>query len=218
MRPESRKRKWLTFVRDPIDHFLSGWAEWGLRDGYYRTKKPFPGEEHMPAPLDFKNGFANRIKAYLLTTRRYSLSWKHWSDELHSFPQGNFMLSHDQHRNVYPQLLYVGDLKEMPAVLRLANFTFNHTISVARTSEGSLYKRKYFHSSIKSFKEKEIPDELMIEICKFVAIDYYLFDFEPPVPCQGTVFHPNGTLVPAAMKTEWNLGIGRSLKPSRVHR
>lgn len=206
--PEAQKRQWITFVRDPIDHFLSGWAECGHRYNMYRTKAiSITDEKQIPEPFDFKDGYVRRLQEYLKRTKQHSLRYQGWCCEIHSFPQVNFMLQQHDDLNgiVYPQLQYVGDLDEMSSVLELANFTFNHSLPTARTAEGSWYKRQYYYSNVRTFKEKEIPDKLMIEICKFVAIDYYLLDFEPPIPCQGTVFHPNGTMVESVMESERNI-------------
>jgi hypothetical protein len=76
------------------------------------------------------------------------------------------------------KLEIVGDLREMPGVLMLADFDYNVTIQTGRNAEEALIKQQYYP------KRKDLISKYtMREICKLVAVDYFLFDFEPPNVC-----------------------------------
>jgi hypothetical protein len=97
-----------------------------------------------------------------------------------------------------PRLRFVGDLSELQGVLELLlpnyakRFEENPSHSRKRKSGGfdqkgsnsaaeNTLKSKYF--SAKAARES-MSDETLRLICDFVAIDYYLFDFEIPEACR----------------------------------
>lgn len=81
---EYGNRLLMATVRDPIDHFLSGWAECGVR-GKIRQ------ENNTDAEYDA------RVFAWLNAVRNHQYSWykngrKRLRCENHSFPQANYLL------------------------------------------------------------------------------------------------------------------------------
>jgi hypothetical protein len=168
--PEIQKRRWLIFVRDPIDHFLSGWAECGEREqraGTSRDKAP--------------HTYDQRIKSWLQQAQSARLVQLKKGEEYHcaehSLPQTNFFL--DNEGLIPEQLKIVGDLKEMPGVLKLADYDYNATIARGKISEESKFKQNMFPR-----RKDLISEGTMREICRLVAIDYFLFDFELPSACE----------------------------------
>jgi len=158
--PKISNLNWMTFVRDPIDHFLSGWAECGERS-----------RETSDLSYDM------RIRNWLDDTKA-AIQTRHGC-AIHSFPQGTFLLNREGH--VYPQMALIGDLREMVEVLGIAGFEYDENRGEGRIASANLFKQEHYPS-----RKDLISDETMRYICAFVAIDYFLFDFEPPQACQAT--------------------------------
>jgi hypothetical protein len=159
--PEIAKRKWLTFVRDPIDHFLSGWAECGDRS-----------RNASNAAYD------ERIQQWLEETKLETHNILQ-DCPIHSFPQANFMLDANDNGSAYKQLELVGDLLEMTDVVEIIGFPYDHSLGAGRNSSENWFKQQHYPA-----RKDLISNETMRAICDFVAIDYYLFDFEPPAACK----------------------------------
>jgi hypothetical protein len=164
--PEIAKRKWLTFVRDPIDHFLSGWAECGDRS-----------KKKSDATYD------KRIQQWLEETKLETHNVMQ-NCAIHSFPQANFML--DANDTAYEQLELVGDLNEMTNVVEIIGFPYNHSLGAGRNASENGFKQQHYPA-----RKDLISNETMRAICDFVAIDYYLFDFEPPEACKAFLISGN---------------------------
>jgi hypothetical protein len=169
-----RRERWMTLVRDPFDHFLSGWAECGMR---FSLGRPWHNMMYE---------FDGRIREHMNETRTTARNLRSL-DSLppslrctsHSFPQANFLL-HKGRGHVDDRLQVIGDLREMVHVLQLVGFAYNATIGTARRAEHNECKRKFF-----PVQKDLLSNETIKEICNFVAIDYYLFDFPPPPACDG---------------------------------
>jgi hypothetical protein len=174
--PEIAKRKWLTFVRDPIDHFLSGWAECGSRSrkGLNASNAAATYDEGLNAS-NAAATYDEGIQQWLEQTKNETTGQR---CAIHSFPQANFML--DATYNIaYEQLELVGDLLEMANVLESIGFPYDPK-KIGRNASQNVIKQQQY-----PVRKDLISDKIMRAICDFVAIDYYLFDFEPPAACKG---------------------------------
>lgn len=84
----------------------------------------------------------------------------------------------DENGHIDHHVKLVGDLHEMGAVLEIAGF-HNYTDSVkGRDSSANAVKAEYFPS-----RRDLLQDQTILELCEFLALDYFLFDFEPPEIC-----------------------------------
>jgi hypothetical protein len=163
-------RRMVATVRDPIDHFVSGWQECGER---------FP--EYMEWNNSDDKAYDGRIQKWLERTK--SMAFKEapclgrCACAMHSFPQGNFLVT--KKGTVDPKVVLVGDLREMPGLLRLTGFDYNHSIGTGRNASATAFKAKHFPR-----KKHLISNETMRDICDFVSLDYFLFDFKLPEACR----------------------------------
>ena len=161
-----RDLKLMTFVRDPIDHFLSGWAECGER-------------KQLPAGDNPKASYDTRIQKWLQQTKT-DYETKTGSCSVHSLPQANFLL--DGEGNVHPGLELIGDLEEMVGVLEAVDFQHNPKIGKRRESAKNEVKSQSFPP-----RKDLISKKTMRNLCQFLAVDYFLFDYVPPKACKGVV-------------------------------
>eukprot|EP00934_Nitzschia_sp_Nitz4_P002154 Nitzschia sp. Nitz4//scaffold69_size99277//64200//65174//NITZ4_004638-RA/size99277-processed-gene-0.23-mRNA-1//1//CDS//3329556730//2154//frame0 len=167
--PMIQKREWLAVVRDPIDRFLSAWAECGMR--YYNNESSLE-ESKVLDILDYE----------------YDIRARSWLDEVkqflppaaqchtHAFPQANYMLN--AAGRVDEHVTLVGDLADLQDTLRLSGMVMDDDIRVGRDSSQNEVKQTHFSS-----QRELLSTETLIELCDFYAMDYYLFDFEPPQAC-----------------------------------
>eukprot|EP00980_Cylindrotheca_fusiformis_P008313 scaffold1739_cov109-Cylindrotheca_fusiformis.AAC.5 len=142
-----KNRTSITVVRDPIDHFLSGWQECGER---------FPSYMMTSKRKSFDSEYNGRIQKWLERVRFLALGGQKACGPsmeclcaLHSLPQANFLITED--RRIDPAIRLVGDLRELPKLLEMVHLIANDT---------------------------------MRELCEFLSLDYFLFDFERPEPCK----------------------------------
>ena len=175
---------WLVVVRDPIDHFLSGWAECGHRSP--RELTPAAGFEE--STLD------SRVRAWLQHTKRYAAEGdqmcKNNTYEFkrscqcapHSFAQANFLLAQPEEnkkkrarKEMVPNVAVVGDLRELPDLLRIVGVTFNTSLPSGKNS--SLY------TSNEAFPKRVdlLSNETLLELCEFLALDYFLFEIKEQI-------------------------------------
>lgn len=96
---------------------------------------------------------------------------------LHSFPQASFLWQSDGEFNTKMEI--VGDLGEMPALLEVVGFHYNASIRKGRVGSKNEIKRQHFPRNKSLLSARTITD-----ICRYVALDYYLFDFDPPATCR----------------------------------
>ena len=157
-------RRLVTVVRDPIDHFLSGWSECGFREALQDQRE-----------TDNTTTYDERIQSWLKVVegRRKSVGCRP-----HSYPQANFLLDTDG-SNTYESLDLIGDLNELPQVLGLAGFEYNYSIPIERNSSENEVKEKLYPKRVDL-----ISDDTMKQLCRYLALDYYLFDFTPPMVCR----------------------------------
>ena len=183
----------LATVRDPIDHFLSGWAECGRRNIARMANKKQAINDINATSYD------DRVFQWLGRAMRHQYNTPNeWYTCInHSLPQANYLLLKTQHPRLiqyqrrkhgqsyhssnyfHPRLDLVGDMYELPELLRLVGFDYNETIGIPNNATSNSIVNILWPKN-KSLLSNRTVDAL----CKFLALDYYLFDFEPPARCQ----------------------------------
>ena len=174
----SGNRTLIATVRDPISHsFLSGWSERGKR-----------------LPDIMLQGIANqtydeRVSDWLSTVQElqrgeYRIEGKGSNCAVHSYPQSNFLLQKNSNQyEIYSQLQILGDTREIPGMFSLAGMEYNTSLSSMNVASGDKIKSTHFPKMV-----DELSDETVSKLCQFLALDYYLFDFDPPVVCRSLAF------------------------------
>lgn len=172
--PVIQNKDWVALVRDPIDRFLSAWAECGFRQ--YKGTIAFGGfEEHtvlswVDEDYDFRiRAFLNEVHDFI-----YPVVWG--SCHTHAHPQANFMINSKGH--IDPHIKIVGDLSELESVVKMAGFNDYMDEVVGRDASANNIKQTYFPS-----RRDLLSDQTILELCQFLALDYFLFDFDPPAIC-----------------------------------
>ena len=158
----------MVAVRDPIDHFLSGWGECGMRN-----------PDVMVQP---NRTYDERIREWLRWIKKpRSCPRKDYVCSRcvkHSYPQANSFVSTNLKR-----LDLVGDLRELDKLLGLIGFRYDASKGVGRNATESVVKVDHFPKRIDL-----LSNSTLIDLCRYLAFDYYLLDFEPPEPCRGLPF------------------------------
>lgn len=180
---KSGNYRWFAVVRDPLEHFLSGWSECGHRQRKGRRKKaglppdgPMDWNETIRAPsllLDYDT----RIAQWLDEVETKSKSA--WTCAMHGFPQVNYMLTKFT-GEIFSQLEFIGDLQELPAILEvMVGFPYNATIATGRNASSDAFLRHYYPRRI-----DWLGNTTLRRLCDFLAIDYYLLDYPLPDACR----------------------------------
>ena len=169
--PQVQKRKWFTFVRDPIDHFLSGWAEC-----FHRMRVADNYTVTIPENTSVEESYDQRVNEWIDAVTAMARTDIKAACEIHSFPQVNSLL--DPHGRIPRQLKIVGDLFELPAILAHIGFDYNPSIESGRNATANPYLQTYFpkRKDWLTYKTKR-------RLCRFLVMDYFLFDFEMPPAC-----------------------------------
>lgn len=174
-----QRRKWLALVRDPIDRFLSAWAECGVR--LYEREINFKGSERYSSLNWLEEDYDFRVRAFLREVKDYLPPER--SCHTHAFPQTNFMLNTTG--EIDDHIRFVGDLSEMRIALQVAGLRLGEGELVVRDASDDLVKAYYFQAN-----RELLSDDTLLELCEFYAMDYFLFDFDPPAVC----LRPHGPL------------------------
>lgn len=172
--PWIQSRKWVTLVRDPIDRFLSAWAECGFRA--YKGDIDLDGLEKHSVLNWLDEEYDFRVRAFLREVKDFTFPVVWGSCHMHAHPQANFMM--DESGHIDDHVAIVGDLSEMKAILKTAGLTNFTDDRKGRDASSNKIKSKYFPSN-----RELLRDNTIIELCEFLAVDYFLFDFEPPKIC-----------------------------------
>ncbi|KAL7450868.1 hypothetical protein ACHAWC_002721 [Mediolabrus comicus] len=145
----------------------SGWAECGKRN--------FDDMMNLSSSSD---GYDERVQAWLKYVRAPSSSSRGLKRCIpHSLPQANFL--YDTNFQWDEKLDLVGDLKEISGLLELIGFRYNASIASGNVARDNEIKTRHFPRNKSLLSNTTIQD-----ICSYVALDYYLFDFDPPIPCR----------------------------------
>jgi hypothetical protein len=167
-----QKRQWLALLRDPIERFLSAWAECGVR--LYEGEINFKGGEKHSSLKWLEGEYDFRVRAFLREVKGYLPPSR--SCHTHAFPQANYMLNSTGH--IDEHVRFVGDLSEMRMNLQIAGLRLGQADAVGRDADENLVKKYYFPS-----QQQLLSDETLLELCEFYSMDYFLFDFTPPEIC-----------------------------------
>ena len=94
-------------------------------------------------------------------------------------PQTNCLWQSDHNFEWDVKLKIVGDLKEIPGLLNLIGFPYDAQVPIGKNAEKNAIKAKHFH------RDKRLLSNITLQsICRYVALDYCLFDFDPPAACR----------------------------------
>ena len=172
---------YITFVRDPIEHFLSGFGECGLREKTILKKDRLT--HRFPNP---KRHYDRMIMEWINYTKATILTQSGCMK--HSFPQANYLMRKENgdHNSLFPELVLIAELNELGGILQhvIQLPTYNNSLQAGRNSSGLKYKQDHFPSRI-----DWMSNDTLKAVCEFVAIDYFLFDYEPPEPCRHILHH-----------------------------
>ena len=178
------QRQFFTFVRDPVDHFLSGAAECAAR-------------KQLRVPVRPTNA---SLWQYLSNSRRHGCFQ-------HSIPQIEFLLYDKQYNETMflDQIQFVGDISVMKLFFlsqglpwddaRVERRHYGHqpTSSIKAGDENRPRTRQHFNFTDMSSKNgfvglrAKLSNETLYKICDYVKIDYCFFDYTPPIVCQDLV-------------------------------
>lgn len=178
---EIQRREWVAFVRDPIDRFLSAWAECGFRQLQNTTEYQAIHHHTVLNWLDGEYDF--RVRAFLNEVKDFTYPEPDLSCHTHAFPQANYMMN--ENRAIDDHVTMVGDLSELRPVLEIAGFKDFSDEVKSRDASSNTVKAEKFPA-----RRDLLRDQTLIELCRFYAMDYYLFDFDPPTVC----LQPGGPL------------------------
>jgi len=167
-------RSLMTLVRDPIDHFLSGWAECGYRCF----------DEMMN--LTTSDAYDDRVTAWLQYVQSPKSKPCLKRVMLHSMPQANYLWEGDSKFEWDGKLDLVGDLDELPGLLELIDVHYNESLKKGNVAKGNEIKNRYFPRN-----KNILSNSTLKSICSYVALDYYLFSFEPPLACRKELLMAN---------------------------
>jgi hypothetical protein len=170
---EIQQREWVAFVRDPIDRFLSAWAECGFRQMQNSTEYQGMGHHTVLNWLDGEYDF--RVRAFLNEVRDFTFPEPDLSCHTHAHPQTNYMIN--DKGEIDDHVKMIGDLSELRPVLEIAGFDDFPDVK-SRDASSNIIKAEKFPA-----RKDLLKHQTLLELCRFYAMDYYLFDFEPPAVC-----------------------------------
>jgi len=173
--------RYFTMVRDPLDHYISGFQETIKRTidkwGNFKPTEPLL---NMTVPEAFK-AFTERVLDHIVrdgekAPRRPRCKVCH---EGHSFPQTRFFFTNT--REFLHEIQYVGHMYEMCAIFRKVIGREDLRIKKANVAMDDKVK-KYW-----SIRIEEVDAETMEKVCKIIAVDYCVFGFDYPERCKAEV-------------------------------
>eukprot|EP00934_Nitzschia_sp_Nitz4_P003803 Nitzschia sp. Nitz4//scaffold22_size323478//35548//36615//NITZ4_000499-RA/size323478-processed-gene-0.441-mRNA-1//-1//CDS//3329542911//3793//frame0 len=180
--PESRKRKWMALVQDPIIHFLHGFAKYELN---LLETNPAMESTLIKSWEDTTLSYDKRVLQFLKRVKTFTMiaPTAENSPFMHALPQSNYILKYDG--SVHPNVALVGHTSEWQAMMEVAGFqgTPDDTIP----DKPSMLHLKYFPAD-----PSMLSDKTLVRLCEFLALDYYWFGLDAPAACQ----EPGGPLDP----------------------
>jgi hypothetical protein len=177
------KQHLLAVVEDPIDHFLNGWRTVGIKkpDCMMNLTTSENYDDRIRAWLDLPaTGIKQFIKDLPEAQKTKIASCRFSNLKVFSYPQANFLWTIEGNKYDWdPRLSLVGDVRELPGLLEMVGAE-EDTIPEDNNSDNEDENiSAYFE-----IKRKKLSTETLQAICRYVALDYYLFDFTPPEPCR----------------------------------
>ena len=67
----------------------------------------------------------------------------------------------------------------MPGLFDIIGLQYNESTKRSNIASENEIKSQYFPRNASLLSRRTIQD-----ICRYIALDYYLFDFDPPAPCR----------------------------------
>lgn len=183
-RDEIGDRKLITAVRDPIQHFLSGWAECGARlqlqnTSLYGTLADYSYDvrvqNYLMSAVECSRGRKERSRRLTLAEKKFCSCSKH------VLPQFTYLLYRNERNNeiqIDPKLDIIGEMNEMSKLVKLAGFSFDRAVKTGRNAESNVIKTTYFPKRIDLLSNKTLEG-----LCRFLVMDYIAFDYDPPSAC-----------------------------------
>lgn len=168
-----QNREWVAFVRDPIDRMLSAWAECGFRQLEHSIE--YEGMEHHTVLNWLDRDYDFRVRAFLNEVRDFTFPKPELTCHTHAHPMANFMIN--EYGVIDNHVTIVGDLSELRPVLEMTGFHDFPDVKGRDASSNQIKAEKF------PARRDLLKDQTILELCEFYAIDYYLFDFEPPTIC-----------------------------------
>lgn len=180
------QHEFFTFVRDPVDHFLSGAVECAAR-------------RQVPVqPTDAS------LTWYLATQQRHGCFQ-------HSIPQVEYLLYNDQQQRQHikgdvalflDHIGFVGDMSVMERFFRARGLSWDDSLVERRHYDGDSkshqtigVSRKTRIGDLTRYTDKKdfiglrskVSNETLLQICNYVKMDYCIFDYSPPPTCRPMV-------------------------------
>lgn len=153
------KRNLIASIRDPIEHFLSGWAECAVRD-----KLQYEGYDDA-----IFNWFQKVKQCKGRSPCRCFV---------HGYPQAGFLLQLPS-KTFLENIDLIGDVKELPDLLEFVGFEFNRTLGFGRVAKDDDFKKELYPRNRDLLSNRTID-----ALCQYLALDYYIFDHTPPPQCK----------------------------------
>jgi hypothetical protein len=162
---EGQARQGLALVQDPIDRFLSAWAQCGVRLCERRIKFI---RDTTYSSLNWRHEeYDYCVRAFLLEVQPFC--------PLRSCTRLSTSQFHDRSIENNCHVVFVGELSEMRQGLGIAGFQMGTKHLVERDAGQNMVKSLYFPSD-----RNLLSRSTLLELCEFLALDYFLFDFVPP--------------------------------------
>lgn len=171
--PEIQERRWFGMVRDPIDRYISAWAECGMR--LFEQQSDIKGFENETALYLIDEDYDFRLRSWLPEVKKFRPP--HSSCHTHAFPQANYMLNAEG--EIDEHVAFVADLSDLRKTLQMVQMPLGpEEMGLGRDASKDEIKKTLFMA-----RRDLLSEQTLIELCEYYAIDYYLFDFEPPEVC-----------------------------------
>jgi hypothetical protein len=175
---EIKNRKWMALVRDPIQHFMEGWALAELKLVQEAREKDHDDlaslimaswETSDKSYDDRVSEFLDRVKEYSVQTITANIS-----PLMHALPQTNFLM--DDVGSLHPNIAMIGEVNEWKPMMELAGFRGDAYETVLDPLP--TIRAKYFPSEV-----NRLSKNTLVKLCDFLALDYYLLSYDAPMAC-----------------------------------
>lgn len=173
-----QNRRWMALVRDPIQHFLEGWAmaeikvmEEFVNKGHNDMASFIKAEWESPEKTfdERVSSFLDRVQAF---SRRSATIYQ--NPLMHALPQSNFLMN--DVGAIHSNLAFIADASEWEAVMEFVGFQGD--IQKTGLDRESTLRMKYFPTEV-----TRLSRSTLVKLCEFLAVDYYLFRYDAPSAC-----------------------------------
>ena len=154
-------RQLFATVRDPLERFLSGWAECGSRH--------FDAMAHLTS----SDAYDARVRAwlgYLRATGGNTLREAKGAPNLrtcrpHSMPQANYLWQSEDDFEWHARLDLVGHLSELPGLLEVVGRRYDPSIRIGNEAAENDVKTRHFPRA-----PELLSDDTVRDICRYLAV------------------------------------------------